>query len=172
MLRTFPQHGPSWMEVCCQAGTLSAISVSTNVQAGVGKHACSHASAGRASAAEQSRSCWLPAHVLLFSGSVRHDHLGNSLPQLPALLAYLSTAPMIAVFHGQVMGWMEQCAYIAASRVGRGGHLLTGSMDSIAFIRSTRIGDIIYISSMVCCFSRWQMLPYEDTALSMTSFTL
>ena len=48
------------------------------------------------------------------------------------------------------MGWMEQCAYIAASRVGRGGHLLTGSMDSIAFIRSTRIGDIMYISSMVC----------------------
>ncbi|KAK9817590.1 hypothetical protein WJX74_006701 [Apatococcus lobatus] len=52
-------------------------------------------------------------------------------------------------FGGQVMGWMEQCAYIAASRVGRGGHLLTGSMDSIAFARSTRIGDIMYISSMV-----------------------
>ena len=51
--------------------------------------------------------------------------------------------------NGQVMGWMEQCAYIAASRVGRGGHLLTGSMDSIAFIQPTRIGDIMYISSMV-----------------------
>lgn len=57
---------------------------------------------------------------------------------------------MTALWDVQVMGWMEQCAYIAASRVGRGGHLLTGSMDSIAFIRSTKIGDIMYISSMVC----------------------
>ena len=51
---------------------------------------------------------------------------------------------------GQVMKWMEQCAYIAASRVGRGGgHLLTASMDSIAFASPTRVGDIMYISAQV-----------------------
>ncbi|KAK9815553.1 hypothetical protein WJX72_005621 [[Myrmecia] bisecta] len=52
-------------------------------------------------------------------------------------------------FGGQVMRWMEQCAYIAASRVGRGGHLLTGNMDSIAFTKPTRVGDIMYITAQV-----------------------
>ena len=48
------------------------------------------------------------------------------------------------------MRWMEQCAYIAASRVGRGGgHLLTASMDSIAFLSPTRVGDIMYITAQV-----------------------
>jgi len=49
----------------------------------------------------------------------------------------------------QVMRWMEQCAYIAASRVGRGGHLLTGSMDSIVFTQPTRVGDVMYITAQV-----------------------
>ena len=44
---------------------------------------------------------------------------------------------------------MEQCAYIAASRVGRGGHLLTGSMDGIAFTQPTRVGDVMYITAQV-----------------------
>ncbi|KAL3138822.1 hypothetical protein ABBQ32_005657 [Trebouxia sp. C0010 RCD-2024] len=52
-------------------------------------------------------------------------------------------------FGGQVMRWMEQCAYIAASRVGRGGHLLTGSMDGIAFTQPTRVGDVMYITAQV-----------------------
>lgn len=50
----------------------------------------------------------------------------------------------------QVMRWMEQAAYIAASRVGRGGrHLLMASMDSIAFRHPTRVGDILYVSAQV-----------------------
>ena len=49
----------------------------------------------------------------------------------------------------QVMRWMEQCAYIAASRVGRGSHLLTGSMDSLAFAHPTRVGDSMYITAQV-----------------------
>lgn len=49
----------------------------------------------------------------------------------------------------QVMRWMEQCAYIAASRVGRGHYLLTGSMDSIAFAQPTHVGDILYITAQV-----------------------
>jgi len=52
----------------------------------------------------------------------------------------------------QVMRWMEQCAYIAASRVGRGGHLLTGSMDSIVFTQPTRVGDVMYITAQVPSF--------------------
>ena len=46
---------------------------------------------------------------------------------------------------------MEQCANIAASRVGRGGHLLTGSMDGIAFTQPTRVGDVMYITAQVDC---------------------
>ena len=49
----------------------------------------------------------------------------------------------------QVMRWMEQCSYIAASRVGRSGHLLTGSMDSLAFAQPTRVADIMYITAQV-----------------------
>ena len=44
---------------------------------------------------------------------------------------------------------MEQCSFIAASRVARGGHLLTGAMDEIAFAKPTRVGDILYITAQV-----------------------
>ena len=53
------------------------------------------------------------------------------------------------------MRWMEQCAYIAASRVGRGGHLLTGSMDGIIFTQPTRVGDVMYITAQVCSLRAW-----------------
>lgn len=56
----------------------------------------------------------------------------------------------------QVMRWMEQCAYIAASRVGRGSHLLTGSMDSLAFAHPTRVGDTMYITAQVSLISSFQ----------------
>ena len=44
---------------------------------------------------------------------------------------------------------MEQCAFISASRVARGGHLLTAGMDGIAFSAPTRVGDIMYIEAQV-----------------------
>ena len=47
------------------------------------------------------------------------------------------------------MRWMEQCSFIAASRVGRGAFLLTGAMDEIAFAQPTRVGDILYITAQV-----------------------
>lgn len=47
------------------------------------------------------------------------------------------------------MRWMEQCSYIAGSRIGRSGHLLTGSLDSLAFAQPTRVGDIMYITAQV-----------------------
>eukprot|EP00887_Chlorella_sp_A99_P007792 scaffold20.g7792.t1 len=52
-------------------------------------------------------------------------------------------------FGGQVMRWMEQCAFISASRVCRGGHLLTAAMDGVAFSTPTRVGDIMYIEAQV-----------------------
>ncbi|WIA38284.1 hypothetical protein OEZ86_001624 [Tetradesmus obliquus] len=51
-------------------------------------------------------------------------------------------------FGGQVMSWMEQCAYISASRL-RGTHLLTAGMDSVTFAASTKVGDILYITAQV-----------------------
>jgi acyl-CoA hydrolase len=50
----------------------------------------------------------------------------------------------------QVMSWMEQCAYISASRL-RGSHLLTAGMDSVTFAASTKVGDILYITAQVRC---------------------
>ncbi|KAG1663738.1 hypothetical protein FOA52_006107 [Chlamydomonas sp. UWO 241] len=55
---------------------------------------------------------------------------------------------MQITFGGQVMAWMEQCAYISASRM-RGPHSLTASMDRVVFGRPTRVGDILYITSQV-----------------------
>ncbi|PSC70724.1 Acyl-coenzyme A thioesterase 11 [Micractinium conductrix] len=52
-------------------------------------------------------------------------------------------------FGGQVMRWMEQCAFIAASRVCRGGYLLTAAMDSISFLNPTRVGDTVYVEGQV-----------------------
>ena len=52
-------------------------------------------------------------------------------------------------FGGQVMRWMEQCAFIAASRVARGGFLLTAAMDSISFLNPARVGDTVYVESQV-----------------------
>lgn len=52
-------------------------------------------------------------------------------------------------FGGQVMRWMEQCAFIAASRVARGGFMLTATMDSISFLNPTRVGDTVYIEGQV-----------------------
>ncbi|KAF5841852.1 HotDog domain-containing protein [Dunaliella salina] len=51
-------------------------------------------------------------------------------------------------FGGQVMSWMEQCAYISASRL-RASHILTAAMDSVSFAKSTKVGDILYVTSQV-----------------------
>ncbi|PNW84553.1 hypothetical protein CHLRE_03g148450v5 [Chlamydomonas reinhardtii] len=51
-------------------------------------------------------------------------------------------------FGGQVMSWIEQCAYISASRL-RAPSLLTAAVDSLVFVRPTRVGDILYISAQV-----------------------
>lgn len=48
-----------------------------------------------------------------------------------------------------MMRWMEQCAFIAASRVARGGFLLTAAMDSISFLNPTRVGDTVYVEGQV-----------------------
>lgn len=65
----------------------------------------------------------------------------------------------------QVMWWMEQCAYISASRL-RGHHLLTAGMDSVAFARPTHVGDIMYITAQVCGHGvGWTMNPNCRTRL-------
>lgn len=74
--------------------------------------------------------------------------------------------PTVATCHA-VMRWMEQCAYIAASRVGRGGHLLTGSMDAISFSQPTRVGDVMYITAQVSLLLTLRILQ-NATVFSIT----
>ena len=52
-------------------------------------------------------------------------------------------------FGGQIMEWMEQCAYISASRFFKTPSVLTASVDSLKFLHPTRVGDLVYIVSKV-----------------------
>eukprot|EP00126_Sphaerothecum_destruens_P010481 Sdes_comp20751_c0_seq3m16684 len=52
-------------------------------------------------------------------------------------------------FGGQIMEWMEQSAYISASRFWHTSNLLTASVDSLQFLQPTRVGDLVYIISQV-----------------------
>jgi len=86
----------------------------------------------------------------------RHRSVFKEMVAPSATLAHMTQLIMpqhansLAItFGGQVMRWMEQCAYIAASRVGRGSYLLTGGMDSLAFAHPTRVGDSMYITAQV-----------------------
>ncbi|KAI8083002.1 HotDog domain-containing protein [Halteromyces radiatus] len=51
-------------------------------------------------------------------------------------------------FGGQIISWMEQCALSSANRLAK-AYLLTASIDSLNFITSTRIGDVVTIRSIV-----------------------
>ncbi|KAI8871649.1 Thioesterase/thiol ester dehydrase-isomerase, partial [Ramicandelaber brevisporus] len=51
-------------------------------------------------------------------------------------------------FGGQVMEWMEQCAFAAAARHCR-SYMVTASIDSLQFYRPTHVGDIITIRAVV-----------------------
>ena len=75
----------------------------------------------------------------------RSRHTSMSMPSKVVAASLCSYLPDAC----QVMRWMEQCAYIAASRIGRSGHLLTGSLDSLAFAQPTRVGDIMYVTAQV-----------------------
>lgn len=81
-----------------------------------------------------------------------HAHLQSSNLRWPAYThpPALQHANSIGItFGGQVMRWMEQSAFIAASRVARGGFLLTAAMDSISFLNPTRVGDTVYVEAQV-----------------------
>ncbi|CAL8463592.1 g3126 [Coccomyxa elongata] len=74
---------------------------------------------------------------------------GMTLAHMTQLIMPQHANSLGITFGGQVMRWMEQCSYIAGSRIGRSGHLLTGSLDSLAFAQPTRVGDTMYITAQV-----------------------
>ncbi|RCH79829.1 hypothetical protein CU098_002192, partial [Rhizopus stolonifer] len=51
-------------------------------------------------------------------------------------------------FGGQIMDWMERCALASANRLAK-AHLLTASIDSLNFIASSGVGDVVTIRSVV-----------------------
>ncbi|ORX53986.1 Thioesterase/thiol ester dehydrase-isomerase [Hesseltinella vesiculosa] len=51
-------------------------------------------------------------------------------------------------FGGMIISWMEMCALSSANRLAK-AYVVTASIDSLNFIRSTRIGDVITIRSMI-----------------------
>ena len=73
-------------------------------------------------------------------------------------------------FGGQVLRWVEQAAFVVGARVSRGGHVLTAAMDDVTFLRSTRVGDTVYVeaqatavfgSSVEVMISIWGEKPEE-----------
>ncbi|KAI8060223.1 HotDog domain-containing protein [Gongronella butleri] len=51
-------------------------------------------------------------------------------------------------FGGMIISWMELCALSSANHLAK-AYVLTASIDSLNFIRSTRIGDVITVRSVV-----------------------
>ena len=52
-------------------------------------------------------------------------------------------------FGGQILAWIEQVAFISASRMRQGPHFLTAGIDSVSFAAPTYVGDILYLTSQV-----------------------
>lgn len=88
--------------------------------------------------------------------------LETSSANFPMLSLQLQFPPPCRHFPSpcrQVMSWIEQCAYISASRL-RAPSLLTAAVDSLVFVRPTRVGDILYISAQVGgwrCGRAWEL---------------
>lgn len=73
-------------------------------------------------------------------------------------------------FGGQVLRWVEQAGFVVGARVSRGGHVLTATMDDVTFLKSTRVGDTVYVeaqatavfgSSVEVMISIWGEVPEE-----------
>ena len=48
-------------------------------------------------------------------------------------------------FGGQILKWVEQSAFVVATRISRGAHVLTATMDEVTFIKPTKVGNTVYI---------------------------
>ncbi len=95
---------------------------------------------------------------------------------IKALLSHDGSGPTIML---QVMSWMEQCAYISASRL-RAQHVLTAAIDALVFKQPTRVADIMYITAQVgggdgsgkchtqrhCTYGGWCILCWELAAFT------
>lgn len=73
-------------------------------------------------------------------------------------------------FGGQILRWVEEAAFVVATRLSRGGHVLTATMDEVTFLRPTRVGDTVYLeaqatavfgSSVEVMISVWGEVPEE-----------
>lgn len=128
--------------------TDSAVRTSTSGRPPAGPHANAAAAAAAAAAAFLPK---VPQQHQQYAGSVQQRQLVP--PSCTAAYMTQSILPQHAntlqiTFGGQVMSWIEQCAYISASRL-RAPACLTAAMDSVAFVRPTRVGDILYITAQV-----------------------
>jgi len=73
-------------------------------------------------------------------------------------------------FGGQILRWVEEAAFVVATRVSRGNHVLTATMDEVTFLRPTRVGDTVYLeaqatavfsASVEVIVSVWGEIPEE-----------
>jgi len=57
-------------------------------------------------------------------------------------------------FGGQVLSWVESAAYLSAIRLNLSGQMLTAAMDAVTFREPTRVGDVLYFTSMATAVFR------------------
>ncbi|KAI8992248.1 HotDog domain-containing protein [Pilobolus umbonatus] len=78
-------------------------------------------------------------------------------------------------FGGQIMAWMESCALASANKLAK-AYLLTASIDSLNFISSTNVGDVVTLRSLVSRSFNSSMEVYvsveaENVLTGETKFT-
>ncbi|KAK4519781.1 uncharacterized protein ATC70_010023 [Mucor velutinosus] len=78
-------------------------------------------------------------------------------------------------FGGQIMAWMEICAIASANRLAK-AYLLTASIDSLNFIASSGVGDVVTVRSLVSRSFHSSMEVYvsveaENVLTGETKFT-
>ncbi|ORE05884.1 Thioesterase/thiol ester dehydrase-isomerase [Rhizopus microsporus var. microsporus] len=98
---------------------------------------------------------------------VKNDKKGRRFSQDPRMIQQVKEKPMdftfaevvelvmpqhantlSITFGGQIMAWMEICARASANRLAK-AYLLTASIDSLNFIASSGVGDVVTIRSVV-----------------------
>jgi acyl-CoA hydrolase len=97
---------------------------------------------------ELKRRCSIPMSTTTTSTtstSTIYEHADNQLMKI--IMPQHSNSVGIT-FGGQIISWIEHCAYIAATRCCR-ARLITASMDGLQFLRSSKVGDILTVRARV-----------------------
>ncbi|KAI8091709.1 HotDog domain-containing protein [Thamnidium elegans] len=79
---------------------------------------------------------------------LKEKPMGYTFAEVVELVMPQHANTLSITFGGQIMAWMETCAIASANRLVK-AYLLTASIDSLNFITSSGVGDVVTIRSVV-----------------------